>query len=78
MRKTYRYDKKLGRMVEIKRGAEGNRNGPYIMGDIEPYQAVGPEQGKWITSRSQHREYLRKHGLIEVGNERKYFDGKPH
>ena len=78
MKKTYRYDKKLGRMVEVTQDVVAERKGPYIMGDIEPYQAVGPEYGKWITSRSEHRAYLRKHNLIEVGNERKYFDGKQH
>ena len=78
MKKTYRYDKNLGRMVEVKNGGTAERNGPYIIGDIKPYQAVGPDAGKWITSRSQHRQYLRDHNLIEVGNERKYFDGKPH
>jgi len=78
MKKTYVYDKKTGRMTEAKRGVPTERDGPYIIGDIKPYQVVGPEHGKWITSRSQHREYLRKHNLIEVGNERKYFDGKPH
>ena len=78
-RKTYRYDKKLGRMVEVTnrdtRDTE-DRKGPYVMGDIKPYQAVGPEYGTWITSRSQHRAYLKRHNLIEVGNERKYFGGK--
>jgi hypothetical protein len=78
MKKTYRYDKKLGRMVEVAQDVGPERKGPHIIGDIEPYQAVGPEYGTWITSRSKHREYLRKHGLQEVGNERKYFDGKPH
>lgn len=78
MRKTYRYDKKLGRMVEVKRDVVVERKGPHIIGDITPYQAVGPEYGKWITSRSEHRAYLKEHGLQEVGNERKYFDGKPH
>lgn len=44
-----------------------------ISPDIEPYQVVGPEHGKWVTSRKQHREYLKKHNLLEVGNEAKYF-----
>lgn len=78
MKKTYRYDKKLGRMVEITGDVAVERKGPYVIGDIEPYQAVGPDAGRWITSRSQHREYLRRHNLLEVGNERKYFDGKRH
>ena len=42
----------------------------HIMPDIKDYQVVGPEYGKVITSRSRHREYLRQHNLIEVGNER--------
>jgi hypothetical protein len=46
----------------------------HIVGDIEPYKAVtGDMQGKWITSRSKHREYLRRNNLIEVGNEKAYF-----
>lgn len=65
-------------MTEVTDDVRAERRGPYVIEDIKPYQAVGPECGKWITSRSQHREYLRKHKLIEVGNERKYFDGKPH
>lgn len=73
MKKTYVYNKKLGRMVEVTKTVEA-RKGPAVWGDIEPYQAVGPEYGTWITSRSKHREYLRKHNLTEVGNERKYFD----
>lgn len=76
MKKTYLYDKKLGRMVEKTQDVVGERAGPHIIQDIKPYQVVGPEYGKWITSRSKHREYLKKHNLIEVGNERKYFDGK--
>lgn len=39
-----------------------------VMGDIAPYQSV--IDGTLITSRSRHREHLRAHGCIEVGNER--------
>jgi hypothetical protein len=46
------------------------------MGDIDPYKAIGPEYGKMITSRSKHREYLKKHNLIEVGNEYRAITGK--
>ena len=41
-----------------------------VIPDIAPYNVPGTS--KVITSRSQHREYLRSNGLIEVGNE-----GKP-
>jgi len=43
---------------------------PMVMGDIQPYQSMAT--GEVITSRSRHREHLKQHGLIEVGNETKY------
>lgn len=39
----------------------------HIMGDIKPYQSM--IDGSVITSRSRHREHLRAHGCIEVGND---------
>ena len=41
--------------------------GPMVMGDLKPYQSM--IDGSWITSRSQHREHLRAHGCVEVGND---------
>ena len=41
-----------------------------IMSDIEPYQNM--KDFGWIQSRSQHKEFLRKHNLIEVGNEQNH------
>ena len=47
---------------------------PYIIPDIQPYKAVaGDEAGRMITSRSQHRAYLKRNGFIEVGNEHREF-----
>jgi hypothetical protein len=40
---------------------------PYIMKDIGSYQS--PLDGSMITSRSAHREHLKTHDVIEVGNE---------
>jgi len=52
----------------------------HIIPDIQPYMAVGGDRaGEYITSRSEHREYLRRNNCIEVGNEKEYFfknDGK--
>ena len=46
----------------------------YIMPDIEPYKVVaGDRAGQYITSRSEHREYLKRNDFIEVGNEKDYF-----
>lgn len=39
-----------------------------IIGDITPYRSV--IDGSVITSRSAHRNHLRDHGCIEVGNEK--------
>jgi len=41
---------------------------PYVMPDIQPYQSQ--ITGEMIQSRSRHREHLRQHGCIEVGNEK--------
>ncbi len=47
--------------------ARREANAPYILPDIQPYQSM--QTGEMITSRSQHREHLKQHGLIEIGNE---------
>lgn len=41
---------------------------PLVMPDIQPYQSM--IDGTMITSRSQHREHLKAHGCIEIGNEK--------
>ncbi len=41
---------------------------PMVMGDIQPYQSQ--IDGSMITSRSKHRDHLRRHGCIEIGNEK--------
>jgi hypothetical protein len=43
------------------------RSDIHIMGDIQPYQSQ--IDGSMITSRSKHREHLRRHDCIEVGND---------
>lgn len=40
---------------------------PQIMPDIAPYKSM--ITGEVITSRSVHREHLKRHDCIEVGNE---------
>ena len=42
--------------------------GFFVMGDIDPYQSM--ITGEMIQGRRQHREHLRQHECIEVGNER--------
>jgi putative FmdB family regulatory protein len=41
-----------------------------VMDDIAPYMAVaGDMAGKTISGRREHREYLKRNRLVEVGNE---------
>ena len=46
---------------------------PMVIADIQPYQAMGVDlatgKAPVITSRSQHRDYLRRNGYVEVGND---------
>ena len=65
-KKTFVY--RDGKLVEK---PEASRNaGLNIMRDIEPSQNM-KDRG-WITSRSQHREFLKKHNFVEVGNEQNH------
>jgi putative FmdB family regulatory protein len=47
---------------------------PRVIRDIEPYQAMGMDvatgKAPMITGRSEHREYLKRNGYVEVGNDR--------
>ena len=40
------------------------------MSDMEEYRAIGLPGTPWIGSRSEHRAQLKRHKMIEVGNER--------
>lgn len=76
-RRTYVYDPDLDAMVQV-RGPGTNhyeqRSGLQIIRDIDPYRAVGSDvaldgAAPVIGGRRQHREYLRRNGYVEVGNE---------
>lgn len=47
-----------------------HREAPMVMGDIQPYKSM--VTGEMITSRSRHRDHLKRHNVIEVGNEINY------
>jgi hypothetical protein len=47
---------------------------PLVCTDIQPYRSQ--IDGTYITSRSAHREHLKRHGCIEVGNEVKHLMNK--
>lgn len=47
--------------------AESDLPRPQVIRDIDPYQNM--IDGRMISSRSEHRELLRRHNCVEVGNE---------
>ena len=62
---VYIYDADSGELIEKPKASR--EAGLSVMRDIEPYQNM-KDRG-WITSRSQHREFLRSNNFVEVGNE---------
>jgi hypothetical protein len=66
MKKTYIYVN--GELVEKGSKKHYDSLGPMVMPDIAPYKSM--IDGSMITSRSVHRDHLRQHGCIEVGNEK--------
>jgi hypothetical protein len=73
-RKTYVM--RDGRLVEKQLAMPLHEvNAPMVMGDLKPYQSM--VTGEIVESRSRHRQILREHKLIEVGNETHYLKSKP-
>lgn len=40
---------------------------PFVQADIQTYKSM--VDGSMIDSRTKHREHLKRHGMVEVGNE---------
>jgi hypothetical protein len=71
MKRRYVYDAAHGKMVEVTEGTcVPEKPSHQIMKDIAPYKSM--ITGEEITSRSRHREHLKAHGCIEVGDQVKY------
>lgn len=66
-----------GELIEVTADyvQEPRANGVLVMGDIQPYRSM--VDGRIIEGRRQHREHLRAHRLIEVGNETKHLMKQP-
>lgn len=64
-----RYVQINGELVEVGLDytPEPRAEAPHVLPDIAPYRSM--IDGSVITSRSQHREHLRMHGCVEVGND---------
>jgi hypothetical protein len=60
--------RETGELIPIGEAARRELHGPYIAPDIEPYRVPGTNE--WHTSRRHRREYMRREGLEEIGNEK--------
>ncbi len=65
----HRYIQINGELVEVSPDyvPEPRAQIPHVIPDIKPYRSM--VDGSMITSRSQHREHLRMHNCVEVGND---------
>ena len=43
------------------------REAPMVSSDISGY--ISQVDGSWIESRSKHRDHLKRHGMVELGND---------
>lgn len=64
-----------GELVEVDAHYVREPRSALVMPDIKPYRSMA--DGRLITSRSKHREHLRIHNCVEVGNETKHLRPKP-
>lgn len=64
---VYVFDKTSGKVVPRDEASYQGHGGLTVMRDIEPYKST--ITGEIIGGRRQHRQHLRDHKCIEVGNE---------
>ena len=73
-RKRYvvRRNQQTGELETVERKSTPRTKHLHIMPDLPPYKAVsGDMAGKEVSGRKQHREFLKRNGFMEVGNEHK-------
>lgn len=68
MRRSFVQDPETLELVPKEDWVSSAQKTAYVVPDIKGYQSMAT--GEWISSRSKHREHLRQHRLIEIGNER--------
>lgn len=70
-----KFVQRKGVLIEVGQDYLPEPRSPQIMPDIKAYKSM--IDGSTITSRSKHREHLRAHNCMEIGNETKYLQPKP-
>jgi hypothetical protein len=65
----YHYNKELGKVVEGHPPVKSVQDSPFqIMPMFQEYRAVGVDN-RIVKTRTDHKNMLKDHGFIEVGNE---------
>ena len=65
----YHYDKEIGKVVPGPHPPRDVNDAPfYIMPMFQEYRAVGVDN-RIVKTRTDHKNMLKDHGFIEVGNE---------
>lgn len=82
----YKYDEKLGKVVEVT-GVKHRVDANAAHGIIPDFDSPSYKEldggyrhtitGEFVTSRARHKELLREHNCVEVGNEKSSYDGNP-
>lgn len=62
-----RYVQIDGQLVEVSLDYTPEPRSPLIVPDLKPYRSM--VDGKMVMGRAQHREHLKVHNVVEVGND---------
>ena len=65
MKRTYRYDKKLDKLVEITRQKQGPADKKIFVSDAH-YDGLVATDGTDISTRKKHREYMKQNNLTTM------------
>lgn len=66
MRKRWIWDKATMALVPIEDYEARPSAGFFVMGDAQPYRSM--VTGEMVEGRAQHREHLKRHDLVEIGD----------
>ena len=72
----YVYDRARQKVVEASEYYRDRpRPGVHLIKDLQPYKSM--VTGETIDGRRAHRDHLRRHDVVEIGNEKNYAGKKP-
>lgn len=67
MRKRYIQHPETHELIPAEEYVSPSEHRHFVVGDIQAYKSM--VTGEMIEGRRQHREHLKSHGVVEVGND---------